>query len=171
MKCRFSTAVAIISVALAGCIVTQPSTPVVTTPAPVPDVIDQARRACTSEARGQGLRVRAVEQAAFLGGERYQVVMRTRGESGPERVSCVYNSRYGVARLEGQPEQGRDILAQARYACINEAQRRGVSVVGVGRTVDLGDMRYQVTLRTSGQYGQAPLSCVYNAKFGAVRIQ
>jgi len=168
MMRRTTIAVVIISAAFAGCVVTPPPTQERET---VPNVTDQARQACFAEARRQGLKVRAVDQTAFLGGERYRVVMRARGEYGPEHVSCVYNAQYGVARLEAPPAQDQNVLALARYACINEAQRKGVSVVGVDRTLDLGDLRYQVTLRTATQYGQVPLICIYNAKFRTVRIQ
>jgi hypothetical protein len=167
---RIST-VLFLAAALAGCIVTQPST----TPATSPDIgrddMGQARRACVAEARQQGMKVRGVEQTAYLGGTRYQVRMRTGGQYGPEQISCVYNARNGVARIEGQPELDPNILAQARFACIAEAQRQGRNVLGVDRTKDLGDMRYQVTLRTMAPYGQAPLTCIYNAQFRAARIQ
>lgn len=165
---RMSTAI-ILAAALTGCIVTQPTT--ATTPDIGRDDTGQARQACVAEAQRQGMKVRGFEQTVYLGGTRYQVRMRTGGQFGPERISCVYNAQNGIARIEGQPEQDQNILAQARYACIVEAQRQGRNVLGVDRTIDLGDMRYQVTLRTRGPYGQVPLTCVYNAQFRTARIQ
>lgn len=168
MMHRVSVTLLIVSAALAGCVATPPPTPGRETDR---GVTDQARRACRTEAQRQGIKVRAVEQALFLGGTRYQLVMRASGAHGPEQVRCVYNAQYGVARIEAPPEPDQNVLARARHACVNEAQRKGFSVAGVDRTIDLGDMRYQVTLRTSGQRGRVPLTCIYNAKFQTVRIQ
>lgn len=167
---RIATAL-ILATALTGCIVS----PTATTPAPTPDIgwdeTSQARQACVAEARQQGMKVRGIEQTVFLGGTRYQVRMRIGGQYGPDRVNCVYNTQYGVARIEGQPEPEQDQFVQARHACIDEAQRQGWKVIGVDRTVDLGGLRYQVTLRTRGPQGPALLGCIYNAQFRTVRIQ
>jgi len=167
---RIATAL-LLATALTGCIVS----PTATTPAPTPDSgrdeAGLARLACVAEARSQGMNVRGIEQTEFLGGARYQVRMRIGGQYGPDRISCVYNSQYGAARIEGQPEPEQDQFVQARHACIAEAQRQGWKVVGVDRTVDLGGMHYQVTLRTRGPQGPEPLSCIYNAQFRTVRIQ
>lgn len=157
----------ILTATLFGCVVTPPPTGVDTGP----DTTDPARRACVAEAQRQGLQIRAVERTSSLGGDRYQLIMRTRGQYGPERISCMYNDRYGIARIEGQPEPEKDQFVLARQACIDEARRQGWSVTGVERTIDLGGLRYQVKLRARGASGPEPITCIYNARFRAARIQ
>lgn len=119
MMHRISLSV-IIAATLFGCVVTPPPTGM----DKGPDTTDPARRACMAEAKRQGLQVRAIERTVSLGGDRYQLVMRTRGQYGPERISCVCNDRYGIARIEGQPEPEKDQFVLARQACIDEARRQ-----------------------------------------------
>lgn len=157
----------IITATLFGCVVTPPPTGM----DKGPDTTDPARRACMAEAKRQGLQVRAIERTVSLGGDRSQLVMRTRGQYGPERISCVYNDRYGIARIEGQPEPEKDQFVLARQACIDEARRQGWNVTGVDRTIDLGGLRYQVKLQARGPSGPVPVTCIYNAQFRAARIQ
>jgi hypothetical protein len=134
------------------------------------DVYSEARNACISEARSRGRDVIDVEHTQHLGGSKYRIVMRARGPAGTERLSCVYDAHYRTTSLDIRAEGHRDYYADARNACVSEARRLGMDVLGVQSTQHLSGPRYKVRLRCKVPHRIIYPDCNYNAANGNVTI-
>lgn len=134
------------------------------------DVYSEARNVCISEARSRGRDVIDVEHTQSIGGSKYRIVMRVRGPHGIERLSCVYDAKYRTSSIDIRENVRHDLYADARNACVSEARRRGMIVLGVQSTQHLGGPRYRVRLRCKAPHNVFYPDCHYNAANGSVTI-